>query len=1013
MHRSFASVLGALLIASLAPLLALDGSYTIRTASSTGLDLGMNTYYPAGYADPANAAKTYPLFVFLGGAGETGNPNDTAVILDRTTRHGPSRQVVVHGRDYPCIVVTPCTLQLQAAHPEYIHAMLQYLKSTERIDPDRVYFSGLCTGSGGVLEYAQIHPGEIAALFPIITQSEGWNPGRIAKIPMWAFHGYGDPVVLRGQTTDWVNAIANTQVSSPLDCMATYPYGPGGAPAMNPVDQTGTFRPASGWSWVSGIVPTPDTLLRLTLYSSTDHDTWNRTITDDTVLRWAFRQHRKTAYAITAPSLPGQIQAERFDRGGPALAYHDATPGNTGGSAARRVANLHDGALDDEEVDLTDIADAGVAVTATEAGEWLDYTVNASSGTYSLTLRVSAAAPGSSLRFTANGEALTETVSVPASPGFIKVVVPNVTLAPGVQTLRLHVVSGGFDLDWFEIGIPPGPADLIVDNLDSDRVTTTGTWAATNFTAGYYASNYLSAAPGSAIATATFRPTLPRAGWYEVFTQYPSNSSRGIAKVSVQHAAGVYATQVDQRQGGGSWQSVGAFDFSAGTTGSVTISSEGATGYVSADAVRFKELDAPPAIDLIVDNRDGARVTSTGPWSLTSFTSGYYGTDYLSAAPGSDAQAVYRPNLPRAGFFKLYIQYPSNGSRGISPVIVAHEDGTSLHNASVDQRVGGGAWNFIGAFRFAAGTGPSVTIRSLGAGGYVSADAIRFEQVDALPDIDLIVDNRDGARVTSSGPWSLTNFTSGYYGVDYLSAAPGADCTAVFRPNLTRSGFFQVAVQYPSNASRGISPITVGHEDGTVLYETSVDQRQSGGTWVTIGSFRFDAGTGPSVTIRSLGAGGYVSADAVRFTQIAALPSIDLIVDNTDSARVTMIGGWSATTSVSGYYGTNYVSTAPGVDKRVIFRPNLSRAATLAVSIWYPSSPSRGTTPVTIAYADGTVTSVTNVAQNANGGQWRLLGTFPFEPGSGPSVTIGSFASGGWISADAIRFTETVISANN
>lgn len=437
---------------------ALDGTYTITTVPGNGLNVGLNTYRPGGYDDPAHVTKQYPLWVFLGGAGETGDPTKESVVLDKTTRHGPSKEIRFNGRDYPCIVVTPCTKNLQAARPDWLNDMVEMLKATERVDPNRVYFSGLCTGAGGVMEYAQLYPSQLAGIFPIITQSEFWNPGRLAKVPTWMFHAYDDPTVLRRETIAWANAIANVQSPAPLDCMANYPYGftESGDPVRNALDQTGTFRPATGWDWVPGVTPTFDTLLRFTLYGSALHNSWQPTINNATVLRWAFRQHRKTAFAITPSPLPGRIEAEDFDRGGPNLAYKDHTASNSGGSAYRQVANTFDGTLDDEAVDLMDL-DGGVAVTETEAGEWLEFTVNAGAGTYDLTLHVAAAAVGSSLRFTANGVPLTPSISVPATAGYTTLTVGNVTLAAGVHTLRLEVESGGSSIDWFAIAVPTAP----------------------------------------------------------------------------------------------------------------------------------------------------------------------------------------------------------------------------------------------------------------------------------------------------------------------------------------------------------------------------------------------------------------------------------------------------------------------------------------------------------------------------------------------------------------------------
>ena len=68
-----------------------------------------------------------------------------------------------------------------------------------------------------------------------------------------------------------------------------------------------------------------------------------------------------------------------------------------------------------------------------------------------------------------------------------------------------------------------------------------------------------------------------------------------------------------------------------------------------------------------------------------------------------------------------------------------------------------------------------------------------------------------------------------------------------------------------------------------------------------------------------------------------------------------------------------------------------------------------GVTVQVEAYGDGDLSEVINVDQRVNGGTWNVLGTFPLDVGSGPTITIGCFDSGGWIGADAVRLVESPI----
>jgi hypothetical protein len=82
----------------------------------------------------------------------------------------------------------------------------------------------------------------------------------------------------------------------------------------------------------------------------------------------------------TAHTIPGRIEAECFDTGGENVAYHDLDAGNSGGA-------FRPG----EDVDIESTADAGGGHNVCEmlSGEWLEYTVEATSaGSYLVALRI-------------------------------------------------------------------------------------------------------------------------------------------------------------------------------------------------------------------------------------------------------------------------------------------------------------------------------------------------------------------------------------------------------------------------------------------------------------------------------------------------------------------------------------------------------------------------------------------------------------------------------------------------
>jgi endonuclease/exonuclease/phosphatase family metal-dependent hydrolase len=163
-------------------------------------------------------------------------------------------------------------------------------------------------------------------------------------------------------------------------------------------------------------------------------------------------------------SVPGTIQAEDFDEGGEGVAYHDTTPGNSGGQYRAT------------DVDIELSANGGYDVGWTVAGEWLNYTVNvAAQGSYTVQLQV-AAIDGASMHVGFNGPSSVWTsVAIPNTGGWqswTTVSIP-VTLGAGVQQLTLLFDDGSANLDYINVvdasGGSSGPANLatVTWNIDS------------------------------------------------------------------------------------------------------------------------------------------------------------------------------------------------------------------------------------------------------------------------------------------------------------------------------------------------------------------------------------------------------------------------------------------------------------------------------------------------------------------------------------------------------------------
>jgi hypothetical protein len=132
----------------------------------------------------------------------------------------------------------------------------------------------------------------------------------------------------------------------------------------------------------------------------------------------------------------------------------------------------------------------------------------------------------------------------------------------------------------------------------------------------------------------------------------------------------------------------------------------------------------------------------------------------------------------------------------------------------------------------------------------------------------------------------------------------------------------------------------------------------------------------------------------------------EYIVDNT-SAGFGTVGSWTASTGLAGYWGSNYLhdgSVAADASKAATWTSPITTTGTYQVFMRWTSAADRpNAAPVEVNYNGGVANLTVN--QQANGGQWVLIGTWSFTGGSGDYVKI-TGADAGYTIADAVRFVQ-------
>ena len=127
------------------------------------------------------------------------------------------------------------------------------------------------------------------------------------------------------------------------------------------------------------------------------------------------------------------------------------------------------------------------------------------------------------------------------------------------------------------------------------------------------------------------------------------------------------------------------------------------------------------------------------------------------------------------------------------------------------------------------------------------------------------------------------------------------------------------------------------------------------------------------------------------------------ILDNSDTNHVEITGAWTASSSVNGYYGYDYLhdGNAGKGAKSVLFRPNVPVDGNYRIYLRWTADANRASSvPIDINARNGTYTLY--VDQRWNLGAWYLLGTYSFAAGTNGTIVIRTTGTTGYVIADAV-----------
>lgn len=205
-------------------------------------------HLPPGYAE--SKRKRWPFLLFLHGAGERGDD------VSAVAKHGLPRWIAEHP-EFPFIAAAPLCPEHEWWRRDSLIPFVDELMARYRVDPARVYATGISMGGYGTWELGLACPEKFAAiapvcgggnLLPVMLAEDFKDPAlkALRSLGVWAFHGAKDDVVDVSESRRMAEALR----------------------------QAGCKE------------------VELTIYPEADHDSWTETYSNPSLYRW-FLKHRR------------------------------------------------------------------------------------------------------------------------------------------------------------------------------------------------------------------------------------------------------------------------------------------------------------------------------------------------------------------------------------------------------------------------------------------------------------------------------------------------------------------------------------------------------------------------------------------------------------------------------------------------------------------------------------------------------------------------------------------------
>ena len=423
-------------------------------------------------------------------------------------------------------------------------------------------------------------------------------------------------------------------------------------------------------------------------------------------------------WAISATAI-SWVEAENFDNGGEGVAYHDTTTANQGGQY--RLSEGVD--IEGPNTYTGGTYNVGYIV----AGEWMNYTINvAVAGDYQLSIRAANANAATANAHVTIGAVNSGTIAIPTTGGWGNYQNYNVTmtLAAGVQSMRITDDLGGYNLDYLSLqpvgtlggeqaygtrGLPPLIASGGQAQIEAENYDTGGEGVAYHRSAAKSSTATLNGAPfraadavstsngGSGIYTSYWKPgdwtqytvNTTTAGTYELLLNYArGDTGNSNFTINVNGTTQVSALALPSTASWTTYTTVGTtVNLTAGaniirfTTGvgqinfdyfqlltSTTFGNNGASWYLPGtttptriEAENF-DVNAGAYSDTTPGNSGNSNYRPGTDVDLSTTTDTSGSVDVVNFAAGEYLNYTIRPNATSAYNVSLRVKAPAGGT---------------------------------------------------------------------------------------------------------------------------------------------------------------------------------------------------------------------------------------------------------------------------------------------------------------------------------------------------------------